>query len=164
MPARRLGALVAVALLALATAAGCSSDDGDDDAGPTTRASADATSTSTAASGAPVELSGTVTDRGTETASEGEIDVDAADFSFAPTFIQATPGEPLRIEIDNEGGVAHTFTSDALSVDEEIPADEDATVEVTVPDDGAVAFYCRFHRSQGMQGAIFTAAGQSVTG
>lgn len=168
MSLRRLLALAAVTTLVLATAAACSSDDdGDDAATTTTRASATTggSGTSTPSGGAPVELSGPVNDRGTGTVeADNEIDVDTVDFAFSPTFIQATPGQTVRIEISNEGGAPHTFTSDALEVDQEIGPDEDATVEVTVPQEGAVGFYCRFHRGQGMQGAIFTAAGQSVTG
>ncbi len=36
-------------------------------------------------------------------------------------------------------------------------------MKVKVPSASAVAFYCRFHKGQGMQGAIFTKAGASTT-
>jgi hypothetical protein len=120
MSLRRLLALAAAATLVLATAAGCSSDDDGDDADdvPTTSTTVAGGSTSTPSGQAPVELSGSVNDHGTGTVEgDDEIDLEADDFYFSPTFIQATPGQTVRVEIDNEGGATHTFTSDELQVD-----------------------------------------------
>jgi hypothetical protein len=42
-----------------------------------------------------------------------------------------------------------------------------ATVDVTLPTDGALGFFCRFHgpdaTNQGMQGAFFSKKGETVT-
>jgi plastocyanin len=101
----------------------------------------------------PVSLDGPVNDEGTETVDDGELSLEADDFSFAPTFVQAAPGTTLRVEVENDGDVTHTFTIDG-GVDEEVGPGDSATVQVDVPDDGSINFYCRLHRSQGMQGAL----------
>lgn len=164
MSVRRWVAFAAVITVALLVAAGCSSDDGNgDDAAPTSSSSATDSTAGGGGSQVPVALSGSVNDHGTGAASGDEIELEADDFYFSPTFIEATPGQTLRIEIDNEGSAAHTFTAVEAEVDEEISPGEDATVTVTVPPDGTLAFYCRFHRSQGMQGAIFSRAGTTTS-
>ena len=43
---------------------------------------------------------------------------------------------------------------DAAKIDQEIEPGKKAEVEVTVPSSGDLNFYCRFHRGQGMQGAL----------
>jgi plastocyanin len=104
-------------------------------------------------SNAPVQLQGTVNDKGTKTVS-GSVTVEADDFYFKPTFMEAQPGSKLSLEIENEGNETHTFTIDSAKIDETIDPGKKAEVEVTVPSSGDFNFYCRFHRSQGMQGAI----------
>jgi plastocyanin len=39
-------------------------------------------------------------------------------------------------------------------VDETLKPDAKMTVTVKVPSSGSLQYYCRFHRSQGMQGAF----------
>ncbi len=109
----------------------------------------------------PVDLEGKVNSHGTKTVKQRSIDVEQDDFYFEPTFIRAKPGSTVRVKLENEGNASHTFTIDAEDVDKVVSAGKDATVKVTVPDSGFVAFYCRFHDGQGMQGAVFTKAGES---
>jgi plastocyanin len=154
---RSLVVLAAVTVAASALAA-CG-DDGDDSGG-----SAD--SEPDRGSGeAPVALDGEVTDKGTEDVTGGgEVALDADDFYFDATFLEATPGDTLAVAVANEGDATHTFTIDSLQIDEEIQPGSSAAVEVTVPESGALNFYCRFHRGRGMQGAVFTQEGQSPEG
>jgi plastocyanin len=157
MPARAPFALLAVpALLIGLTACGSSSSDGSGAGG----------STGTAAAAAPVQLSGTVTDKGSKTLGSGAttLELEADDFSFTPTFVKATPGQQLTVEIENQGSATHTFTSAELGVDQEVAPGAKESVSITVPTTGAAGFFCRFHRSSGMQGAIYTGVGQTVTG
>jgi plastocyanin len=37
-------------------------------------------------------------------------------------------------------------------------------VTITLPEEGAVAFHCRFHEAQGMKGAFFFNEGDQVEG
>ncbi len=113
---------------------------------------------------APVELDGDVSDHGTEDAGDGDsLEMELDDFYFGPTFVKATPGATITLELHNEGEASHTFTIDALDIDEEVAAGDTAEVDVTLPDSGATAFYCRFHKdSSGMQGAFFFNEGDPV--
>ena len=69
-------------------------------------------------------------------------------------------GEKVRIEIENEGNTTHTFTSDSLSIDQQVAAGKKAKFTITVPSDGtAFEFHCNFHGDMGMKGAFYTKAG-----
>src|SRR3954453_21122982 len=103
---------------------------------------------------APVDLGGTVTNKGTATASGDSLKIVAADFYFQPTFIQAKPGAQLSLEITNDGSSPHTFTSTQLGVDQQIAPGQSATVKVTVPANGFAEFHCNFHSASGMRGAV----------
>ncbi len=144
-----------LARLAIATAAAvlvlgaCGDDNGGSDS-----------SGSDDGGGGPVELSGEVNNEGTEDATGSDtLELEADDFYFEPTFVKATPGSTLTITVGNEGDTDHTFTVDDQDIDSEVEPGASADVQVTVPDDGTVNFYCRFHLAQGMQGAVFTGSG-----
>jgi plastocyanin len=83
------------------------------------------------------------------------IQVELDDFYFEPTVLEGEAGQSLTVTMFNEGDAPHTFTIDALDVDQELqPGDEDVTAEVTFPDSGALVFYCRFHVGGGMLGGL----------
>jgi plastocyanin len=111
----------------------------------------------------PVALSGTVNDHGaTDLGAKPGLEVEIDDFYFSPTFIKAAPGGAVKVALKNDGSTAHTFTIDALKIDKTLQPGTTLTVPVTLPASGALAFYCRFHRGQGMQGALYGAAGDTV--
>jgi plastocyanin len=129
-----------VAVLAV-LAIGCSGDD--------------STDTSTAASEPPVSLEGRVNDHGSaDLGSSTDLDVELDDSYFSPTFVNAEPGSTVTVTLTNEGDAPHTFTIDDLDVDEELQPGTSVTVEVELPDEGTLAYYCRFHVGGGMQGAF----------
>lgn len=112
------------------------------------------------AGGPPVKLSGTVNDHGSKDAGDSpEIEVD--DFYFGPTYLKASPGATLDVKLKNEGDVVHTFTVDGLA-DVTVQPGAESIASLTLPASGAVRFYCRFHQSQGMQGAFYFTAGDTV--
>jgi plastocyanin len=179
---RKRKLLIVLAGIAL-VAASCGDDDDDGgqssaaptgaSAGSEATAPAEETSAGTEASApseetegttggsAPVALEGTVNNKGTEeVGDEAQLELD--DYYFEPTFLKASPGATVHVELENEGDDTHTFTIDALGIDQEVAAGESATVDVTLPQEGAVRFYCRFHGDQGMQGAFFFNEGDAV--
>jgi plastocyanin len=83
-----------------------------------------------------------------------ELKIEQDDFYFEPTVVAGSAGQSLKIELDNEGSVQHTFTIDDQSIDVAVDAGADATVDVTFPDSGIVEFYCRFHHGSGMAGEL----------
>lgn len=108
------------------------------------------------AGGAPVQLPGTVNDEGTRDLSgAASLTLRQDNFSFEPTFIKATPGQRITVDLENEGDVAHTFTIDDPRVDVVVEPGATGVAAVTLPSGGVVNFYCRFHRARGMQGAFF---------
>ena len=115
------------------------------------------------ASSAPVTLSGTVNNHGTkDIAMATTLELEQDNFYFNPTFVKAEPGAKLTVMLKNEGKVPHNFTIDSLHVNETLQPDTKKTVTITLPSSGTVPFYCSFHKSQGMQGAIFFTAGGSA--
>lgn len=111
--------------------------------------------------GPTVSIEGAVNNHGSETLSgaSAELEVEADDNYFAPTFVQAEPGATITLTLHNEGQAAHTFTIDELDIDEQLDVGATAEVDVELAEDGPVVFYCRFHRADGMQGAFDLAAG-----
>jgi plastocyanin len=97
----------------------------------------------------------TAADHGTkDVAGESEVEVEADDYYFEPTILEGKPGQRLTLEVENEGEAEHNLTIDKQGIDKDLPAGEKATVEVTLPASGTVAFYCKFHTSQNMAGAL----------
>jgi plastocyanin len=115
--------------------------------------------TGTGGGKAPVTLSGTVNNHGNQDVSgkgsSAAIELEADDFYFNPTFVKAATGQKVTVEVKNEGKAAHTFTVDQLGIDQQVDPGKTAKVEVQLPSSGAVAWYCRFHRARGMQGAFY---------
>jgi plastocyanin len=136
--------LIAAALVCVAAACG-DDDSSSDDSG-----------------GAPVELEGTVNEGETGEVSDGKVEMELDNFYFGPTYTKAEPGETVTVELENEGDATHTFTIDSLGIDEEVEPGATAEVEVTLPESGAVRYYCRFHADQGMQGAFYAKDGDTV--
>jgi len=90
----------------------------------------------------------------TDLLGSSDFQLELDDFYFGPTVLEGDAGQELALGLFNDGGVPHTFTIDGV-VDEELPSGVGGIeIEVTFPDSGAVVFYCRFHRGQGMLGAL----------
>jgi plastocyanin len=115
----------------------------------------------------PVTLQGKVTNKGTATVKNGKVTVETDDFYFKSTFLKAKPGTTVMVSLKNEGKAQHTFTIDALGIDQTLNPGQKATVAVALPASGATNFYCRFHgpqgTNQGMQGAFFSKNGDTVS-
>jgi uncharacterized cupredoxin-like copper-binding protein len=120
-----------------------------------------------AAKNPPVSLQGKVTNKGEKTVKNGKISVEADDFYFKPTFEKSKLGSTVKVSLKNEGKTQHTFTIPSLGVDTVLDPGKKATVDVTLPTDSALGFFCRFHgpdaTNQGMQGAFFSKKGETVT-
>jgi plastocyanin len=108
------------------------------------------------------EEEGTVTIAGQEATNHGSEDVSGAseaeveldNFYFEPTVLEGEAGQTLSVSLHNEGAAPHTFTIEDQNVDEELQPGDEATVEVTFPESGAVAYFCRFHVGGGMAGGL----------
>ena len=83
-----------------------------------------------------------------------EISLELDDFYFGPTVLKGTPGQQLKIELENESSTEHNFSLDQQSLDRDVEAGDTATVTVTFPSSGTLQFYCKYHKQLGMVGGL----------
>jgi len=150
MRSRATGRILAVAGALALTLGGCSSGNG----GSTGAASGTGDAAAGSGCAAAAGLSGPIEDRGTADASGGAITLDASEFAFSPTCIEAVGGEAVEVTVTNGGSALHNLSVDSLGIDEDVETGETTTVEVTLPDSGSLPFVCKYHVSNGMQGAF----------
>jgi plastocyanin len=141
------GVVIVAGCLLLLAAAGCGSSSSSSSGGTTTEASG---------GGGQRAIAGVnANDHGTKAVEDnGKTEVELDDFYFKPTVLEGKPGQKVTLELKNEGGTEHTFTIDSENVDQELGPGEEAEVDVTIPKSGVVSFYCKFHKSDGMAGAL----------
>jgi plastocyanin len=84
----------------------------------------------------------------------GTAEVELDDFYFDPTVLKGKPGSKVTLTLKNDGKVKHNFDLDAQKIDQDIDPGKTATVTVTFPQSGQVSFFCKYHKSMGMAGAL----------
>jgi plastocyanin len=85
---------------------------------------------------------------------ESELDLELDDFYFEPTVLTGTAGQTVTIELENEGDAKHNFSLPEQAVDQDVESGQKAQVEVSFPDSGTLVFFCKYHQSMGMRGAL----------
>jgi plastocyanin len=111
----------------------------------------------------PVKLPGKVNFNGTATATGNAIELDQRDYSYTPTEVKIPAGaSSITVTVKNLGSVQHTFTVPSEQIDKVLNPGDSVTVTVTIPGPGAINFYCRFHKSLGMQGAFYDKKGAKL--
>ena len=111
-------------------------------------------STSSESEGKKATIAGvSANDHGSKQAS-GKTEVELDDYYFEPTVLKGKPGAKVMLELKNEGKVEHNFSIDSEAIDKDVEAGESATVTVTIPRSGELSFYCKYHQSMGMAGAL----------
>jgi YVTN family beta-propeller protein len=97
----------------------------------------------------------TLSDHGTrEVKGLAELDLEADDYYFKPTFLRGEPGQRLNLEVENESGTLHNVSIPSQNIDLDIPPRGKADVVVTFPPSGIVPFFCKFHKALGMSGEL----------
>jgi plastocyanin len=141
----RGGVVIVASMLALLAAAGC---------GSSSSSSSGTTTESSGGGGGQKTIAGLkANDHGTKTVTK-ETEVELDDYYFEPTVIQGKAGQKVTLELKNEGKIEHSFVIDSQNIDTTLSPGQDAKVTVTIPPSGAVSFYCKFHKSEGMAGAL----------
>src|SRR6266508_300933 len=77
---------------------------------------------------------------------ESKAEIEMYDFYFEPTVLTGQPGQTIMLELKNEGKAEHNLTISGQSVDKNVAAGEEAEVDVTFPQSGTLALYCKFHQ------------------
>jgi plastocyanin len=150
---------VAAVLALLLVAAGCGSGYGNSGGSSTTTGSSGSGGGQKAIAGVQAN------DHGTKAvATSGKTEVELGDYYFKPTVLEGTAGQKVTLELKNDGQVEHTFTIDAQGIDQDLQPGDTAEVTVTIPKSGAVSFYCKFHKSSGMAGALAVTGQAGGTG
>ncbi len=113
-----------------------------------------------------------------ETATPAGGDADAiemvmTEFAFAPADLQAPAGQPIVIDLVNEGAVEHNLTIDDAGASADLAAGESGSVSFEGLAAGSYRFYCSIpgHAEAGMEGTLEVgeggepvgAAGQAMT-
>ena len=153
------GVVIIAGCLLLLAAAGCGSSSSSSSGGTTT-------AEESGGGGGQKTIAGVkANDHGTKAVEDsGKTEVELDDFYFKPTVLEGKPGQKVTLELKNEGNTEHTFTIDSQSVDQELGPGEEAEVDVTIPKSGVVSFYCKFHKSSGMAGALAVTGQEGGTG
>jgi YVTN family beta-propeller protein len=110
-----------------------------------------------AQAGAPASgtQSMTFNDHGTvDVRGKDEVDVEADDDYFEPTFLRGSPGQTLKLVVENESSALHNVSIPGLGVDTNVPPHASAEIELTFPQSGSTTFFCKFHTAIGMNGAL----------
>jgi len=151
------GVVIIAGCLLLLAAAGC---------GSSSSSSSGGTTTGDSGGGGRRAIAGVQAhDHGTKAVEDnGKTEVELDDFYFKPTVLEGKPGQTVTLELKNEGETEHTFTIDSQSVDQDLGPGEEAEVDVTIPKSGVVSFYCKFHKSSGMAGALAVTGQEGGTG
>ena len=151
---RGTGALaLAVAVLPIAVLGACGSSS----------KSSKAASTTTTATGAATTAGGPETTtldgrqvvvRGRQSVT-GTAAIEIDDNYYTPNLLTATPGSTVTINLQSKAAGIHNLSVPGQSVDVDVPAGMSASAKVTVPANGQLIFYCKFHRDEsGMVGAF----------
>ena len=152
------GVVIVAAGLLLLAAAGCGSSSSSSSGGTTTEQSG--------GGGGQKTIAGVqANDHGTKAVEDsGKTEVELDDFYFKPTVLEGKPGQKVKLELKNEGQTEHSFTIDSQGIDQDVQPGDEAEVTVTIPKSGVVSFYCKFHKSSGMAGALAVTGQSGGTG
>ena len=82
------------------------------------------------------------------------LDLEADDYTFNPTFLRGSPGQNLTLSIANKGKEEHNFSLPAQQVDKDIALAATAEVAVMFPSSGVLRFFCKYHVALGMNGQL----------
>jgi plastocyanin len=100
---------------------------------------------------------------GTRADVHGELVVDTShatvrmqDRYFEPNVLTGPGDVPLSLTLRNEGRLLHNFSLPLQGISHDVPPSSIVAISVRVPSSGEVVFHCRFHREEGMLGALGT--------
>lgn len=111
--------------------------------------------TATAPAGEPTpEQSAACTDR----RAGGQALIEFADFRFEPSCVEMTTSQGFQLR--NTGDVLHNFTVEGVAaIDLDVEPGQENNTEPAGIDADVYTFFCKYHRSQGMEGELRVSSG-----
>jgi plastocyanin len=89
-----------------------------------------------------------------------EQELDAGAYYFKGTFLRGTPGQQITLSVRNVDQQLHNLSIPPLGVDLDIPIGKDRyKADITLPQSGALRFFCKLHAERGMNGQIIAGEG-----
>jgi len=82
---------------------------------------------------------------------------DSSGYYFNPTILQGSAGQPITLNIKNDGSVPHNFSITSMNVNVTLQPGASQEVKVTFPQTGTVEYFCSFHHALGMAGELSVA-------
>ena len=106
---------------------------------------------------APVTMTGKVNNHGSKALGMAtSVNIEQDSYYFEPTFIRPESGISLIVTLKNSSSVEHNFSITSLNISKDVEAGKTETVTVKLPTGTApVEFFCKYHKSLGMQGAFY---------
>jgi plastocyanin len=85
---------------------------------------------------------------------EEEVELQMSDNVFSPACIVSLGGQ--KVELENEGLNRHNFSIEGTKVDIDVEPDANASpgLVAELAEPGTHQFFCKYHRSLGMEGEI----------
>ena len=105
-----------------------------------------------------VGFTGPVNDHGAATATSSQLKLEADDFFFSPTCVTRVSAGAVTLLVHNPGFSLHSITIPAQNIDEDVARGQTVTVQVNVGF-APVPFFCKYHRTSGMLGALLPGEG-----
>jgi plastocyanin len=97
-------------------------------------------------------------DHGAVAATDSTVSIEANDFFFAPTCVTGLSAGAVTLTVHNSSQTLHNVTIQSLGIDQDVPGGQSVTV--TVQFGGSpLPFFCKYHRTSGMVGALLPAGG-----
>jgi plastocyanin len=146
-----------LALIAVMALAGVACGGSGSSSSPTSPASPRAAATSaTCPASAPIPTP--AHDHGAAAATGSTLSIEASEFFFAPTCITDLSAGTVTLSVHNAGRALHNLTIQSLGVDKDVPVGQTITVTVQIGS-SPLPFFCKYHRSSGMVGALLPSGG-----
>jgi plastocyanin len=86
------------------------------------------------------------------------VSIEADDTFFAPTCVTGISAGTVTLTVHNGGTALHNLTIQSMGINKDVPAGQSITVTVTIGS-SPVSFFCKYHRTSGMVGALLPSGG-----
>ena len=107
---------------------------------------------------ASAPLPSPASDHGSVVATGGAVSIEADDTFFAPTCVTGISAGAVTLTVHNGGTALHNLTIQSMGINKDVPAGQSITVTVTIGS-SPVPFFCKYHRTSGMVGALLPSGG-----